>query len=192
MRESFHWRENQTSVCGMHGIDQTRTFVPLQLAILTVSDTRTQATDGSGDELARLASSAGHLIVARTILPDNRIGLAHQLREWVQNTAIDVVLLTGGTGVTGRDVTPEAVRDVIDKEIPGFGELFRMLSYESIGTSTIQSRALGGVAGSTYIFAMPGSTSACREAWAKILHFQLDIRHRPCNFAELIPRLAER
>jgi molybdopterin adenylyltransferase len=176
----------------MFGIDPTLTFVPLRIAVLTVSDSRTLATDTSGGLLVQLLEAAGHLLAARTILPDDQHSLEQQLRMWIQDPAVEVVLLTGGTGVTGRDVTPEGLRAVMDKEIPGFGELFRMLSYADIGTSTIQSRALAGVAGSTYLFALPGSTGACRDGWSKILVHQLDSRHRPCNFAELIPRLSER
>jgi molybdopterin adenylyltransferase len=176
----------------MFGIDPALTFIPLHIAVLTVSDSRTLATDTSGGLLVTALETAGHVLAARAILPDAQDVLEQQLRAWVAEPAIEVVLLTGGTGVTGRDVTPEAMRAVIDKEIPGFGELFRMLSYADIGTSTIQSRALAGVAGSTYLFALPGSTGACRDGWTKILVHQLDSRHRPCNFADLIPRLNER
>jgi len=175
----------------MPGIDPDRAFEPLRVAVLTVSDTRTRDDDTSGQTLVDRAIDAGHEVVARRILPDARGAIADQLRRWVKEGTADVILTTGGTGVTARDVTPEAVRDVIDKEIPGFGELFRFLSYETIGTSTIQSRAMGGVAGATYIFALPGSTGACRDAWDEILVHQLDSRFRPCNFAELAPRLVE-
>ena len=175
----------------MVGIDETRTFKPLKLAILTVSDSRTRENDTSGDTLQSLAEAAGHEIVHRTIITDNRILISDQLVAWAADPEVDVILTTGGTGLTGRDVTPEAIRDVMEKEIEGFGELFRMISYKIIGTSTIQSRAMGALVRSTYVFALPGSTSACKDGWNGILKDQLDSRHRPCNFAELIPRLAE-
>lgn len=176
----------------MHGIDTSLPFRPVQVAILTVSDTRTLETDTSGKTLADRATAAGHHVVARTIVPDERERIADTLRAFVADPRVDVVIATGGTGVTGRDVTPEAFRDVIEKEIPGFGELFRQLSYASIGTSTMQSRAMGGVAAGTYMFALPGSSGACRDAWDQILVFQLDSRYRPCNLVELMPRLRER
>lgn len=169
-----------------------RPFLPVRIAILTVSDTRAPETDRSGDTLDERARSAGHTVARRDIVKDDEGAIERTLRAWVADDAIDVVLLTGGTGVTGRDVTPEAVRRVIEKEIPGFGELFRWLSYAKIKTSTIQSRALAGVAGGTYIFALPGSPGACRDAWDDILVHQLDNRTRPCNFVELMPRLTER
>ncbi|HCH64495.1 MAG: molybdenum cofactor biosynthesis protein B [Deltaproteobacteria bacterium] len=175
----------------MPGIDASRPFVPVNIAILTVSDTRTSADDRSGDTLANLASSAGHTIIARRIVRDDQADIVAALRAWLHDETVDVVLSTGGTGVTGRDVTPEAFHSVYEKEIPGFGELFRQLSYQTIGTSTIQSRATGGVANGTYLFALPGSTSACRDAWNGILVHQLDYRHRPCNFVEIMPRLRE-
>ncbi len=175
----------------MNGVDERLPFIPVNIAILTVSDSRTEKTDTSGALLAERALEAGHKVVAKLIVPDDQRTIAKHLSEWIANPAIDIVLTTGGTGVTGRDVTPEAVREVIEKEIPGFGELFRHLSYRHIGTSTIQSRALAGVANATYVFALPGSTSACRDAWDEILKFQLDARHRPCNFVELLPRLKE-
>ena len=174
----------------MAGIDESRTFKPLNLAILTVSDTRTRENDTSGDTLQSLAEQAGHKVIAREILTDNRILISDQIVAWAANAEVDVVLTTGGTGLTARDVTPEAIRDVMETEIEGFGELFRMLSYKIIGTSTIQSRALGALVRGTYVFALPGSTSACKDGWNGILKDQLDSRHRPCNFAELIPRLA--
>ena len=174
----------------MAGIDESRTFRPLNLAVLTVSDTRTRENDTSGDTLQALAEEAGHKVIAREILTDNRILISDQIVAWSANSEVDVVLTTGGTGLTARDVTPEAIRDVMEKEIEGFGELFRMLSYKVIGTSTIQSRALGALVRGTYVFALPGSTSACKDGWNGILKDQLDSRHRPCNFAELIPRLA--
>jgi molybdenum cofactor biosynthesis protein B len=172
-------------------LDQTRPFLPVNIALLTVSDTRSEAEDRSGRTLAELAGAAGHRIVARRIVRDEREAITAQLREWIADPQVDVVIATGGTGVTGRDVTPEAFHSVYEKEIAGFGELFRWLSYDKIGTSTIQSRATAGVAGGTYLFALPGSPSACRDAWEGILVHQLDNRFRPCNFVELMPRLQE-
>lgn len=168
-----------------------RAFAPVNIAVLTVSDSRTLATDKSGDVLQQRLTGAGHVLAARTIVPDDQSCIIDQLRNWIADSTIDVVLATGGTGVTGRDVTPEAVAAVAEKQIPGFGELFRWLSYQKIGTSTVQSRATAAVAGGTYIFALPGSPGACKDAWDGILADQLDIRHRPCNFVELIPRLRE-
>jgi len=175
----------------MAKIDESRPFLPVSIAVLTVSDTRTPADDKSGDTLADRIRGAGHDVAARAIVRDDIAAIAAQLRTWIADPAIDVVISTGGTGVTGRDVTPEAFQGVYEKEIPGFGELFRMLSYEKVGTSTIQSRATAGVAGGTYLFALPGSPSACRDAWDGILQYQLDNRHRPCNLVELMPRLTE-
>lgn len=175
----------------MPRLDETRPFLAVSIALLTVSDTRSAAEDRSGDTLAALIGAAGHRIVRRTILRDDRDAITALLREWIADPAVDVVIATGGTGVTGRDVTPEAFHAVYEKEIPGFGELFRMLSYRKVGTSTIQSRATAGVAGGTYLFALPGSPGACRDAWEGILVHQLDNRHRPCNFVELMPRLEE-
>ena len=172
-------------------LDQTRPFLPVNIALLTVSDTRGVAQDRSGDTLAELASGAGHRVAARQIVRDDRDAIVVQLRAWIVDPQIDVVISTGGTGVTGRDVTPEAFHQVYEKEIAGFGELFRWLSYAKIGTSTIQSRATAGVAGGTYLFALPGSPGACRDAWEDILLHQLDNRFRPCNFVELMPRLQE-
>jgi molybdenum cofactor biosynthesis protein B len=172
-------------------IDPSRPFLPVNIALLTVSDTRSAADDRSGNTLAEMATAAGHLIAARRIVRDELSEIAGQLRTWIANAEIDVVIATGGTGVTGRDVTPEAFHSVYEKEIAGFGELFRWLSYDKIGTSTIQSRATAGVAGGTYLFALPGSPSACRDAWDGILVHQLDNRFRPCNFVELMPRLQE-
>jgi molybdenum cofactor biosynthesis protein B len=172
-------------------LDDTRPFLPVNIALLTVSDTRSAADDRSGNTLAELANAAGHKIAVRRIVRDEFEAIAEQLRDWIVDPDIDVVIATGGTGVTGRDVTPEAFLSVYDKEIAGFGELFRWLSYEKIGTSTIQSRATGGVAGGTYLFALPGSPGACRDAWEGILVHQLDNRFRPCNFVELMPRLQE-
>ncbi len=175
----------------MYGIDEKLAFVPVNIAVMTVSDTRTPATDKSGDTLASRIAEAGHRLATRTIVKDDADAIRAQLRAWIADPGIDVVLATGGTGVTGRDVTPEAFQSVYEKEIAGFGELFRMLSYQKIGTSTIQSRASAGVAGGTYLFALPGSPGACRDAWDDILRWQLDIRHKPCNFVELFPRLQE-
>lgn len=175
----------------MPGIDHSRAFMPLNIAILTVSDTRTSEDDKSGDTLKQRAETAGHRVIRREIVPDDLERLQDTLNGWIDAADIDVILTTGGTGVTGRDITPEAVESVGDKHIPGFGELFRWLSYKLISTSTIQSRATAVVARGTYIFALPGSPGACRDAWDGILADQLDIRHRPCNFAELIPRLEE-
>ncbi len=172
-------------------IDETRPFLPVNIALLTVSDTRTAADDRSGNTLAELATAAGHRIAARQIVRDDVDAITGQLRAWIADPQIDVVIATGGTGVTGRDVTPEAFHSVYEKEIAGFGELFRWLSYAKIGTSTIQSRATAGVAGGTYLFALPGSPGACRDAWEDILLHQLDNRFRPCNFVELMPRLQE-
>jgi molybdopterin adenylyltransferase len=172
-------------------LDQTRPFLPVNIAILTVSDTRDASQDRSGDTLADLATSAGHRVAARKIVRDDREAIVAQLRHWIADAQIDVVISTGGTGVTGRDVTPEAFHSVYEKEIAGFGELFRWQSYDKIGTSTIQSRATAGVAGGTYLFALPGSPGACRDAWEGILVHQLDNRFRPCNFVELMPRLQE-
>ena len=175
----------------MPRIDENRPFLPVNIAVLTVSDTRSEADDKSGDTLAELIAGAGHRVAARRIVKDDRAAIAAQLRSWIADPAIDVVIATGGTGVTGRDVTPEAYRRVLDKEIEGFGELFRWISFAKIGTSTMQSRALGGVAAGTYLFALPGSTGAVKDGWDEILRFQLDSRHRPCNLAELMPRLQE-
>ena len=172
-------------------LDDNRPFLPVNIALLTVSDTRTATDDRSGNTLAELAAAAGHKIAVRRIVRDEFEAIAEQLRDWIVDPDIDVVIATGGTGVTGRDVTPEAFLSVYDKEIAGFGELFRWLSYDKIGTSTIQSRATGGVAGGTYLFALPGSPGACRDAWEGILVHQLDNRFRPCNFVELMPRLQE-
>lgn len=165
--------------------------MPLRIAVMTVSDTRTEETDRSGALLAQLLSEAGHTLAAKCIVKDDEESLRVQLEAWIADPQVEVVLATGGTGVTGRDITPEAFHSVYEKEIPGFGELFRMLSYEKIGASTIQSRATAGVANGTYLFALPGSTGACRDAWEGILQSQLDIRTRPCNFAQLLPRLKE-
>jgi molybdopterin adenylyltransferase len=173
-------------------IDETRSFLPIRIAVLTVSDTRTLADDRSGDTLAERIAAAGHTVADRVILKDDVPALVAQLNLWIDQRDIDAVISTGGTGVTGRDVTPEAMALVWDKEIPGFGELFRWISFQSIGTSTVQSRATAGVARGVYLFALPGSTGAVKDGWDKILKDQLDSRHRPCNFVELMPRLLER
>jgi molybdenum cofactor biosynthesis protein B len=165
--------------------------LPVRIALLTVSDTRRPETDKSGDTLAARIAEAGHHLVARALLPDERDLIAAQLRAWAADPGIDVAISTGGTGLTGRDVTVEAHRDVYDKEIEAFGPLFALVSWETIGTSALQSRATGGVANGTYLFALPGSPGACRDAWDKLLRPQLDARHRPCNFVEIMPRLGE-
>lgn len=173
-------------------IDVTRPFLPVRIAILTVSDSRTLADDRSGDALVERLTAAGHILAAREILKDDTDLIVPLFHRWIEDPAIDAIITTGGTGVTGRDVTPEALAMVWDKEIPGFGELFRWLSFQTIGTSTIQSRATAGVARGTYIFCLPGSTGAVKDGWDGILATQLDNRHRPCNFVELMPRLKER
>ncbi|MBV9558475.1 MAG: molybdenum cofactor biosynthesis protein B [Pseudolabrys sp.] len=173
-------------------IDESREFLPVRIAVLTVSDTRGPAEDKSGDTLVERLAAAGHVLADRAIERDDLDAIVERLATWIADPAIDVVLSTGGTGVTGRDVTPEAVEAVAEKMIPGFGELFRWQSYATIGTSTIQSRACACVAGGTYVFALPGSTGAVKDAWDGILRDQLDSRFRPCNFVELMPRLTER
>jgi molybdopterin adenylyltransferase len=175
----------------MPKIDESRPFLAVNIAVLTVSDTRREADDKSGQTLADLITAAGHRVAERRIVKDDKAAIVAQLRTWIADPDIDVVISTGGTGVTGRDVTPEAFQSVYDKEIAGFGELFRWLSYQKVGTSTIQSRATAGVAGGTYLFALPGSPGACRDGWDDIIKHQLDNRHRPCNLVELIPRLQE-
>ena len=169
-----------------------RDFIPLEIAVLTISDTRTEETDKSGALLAARVRDAGHQLAEKRIVTDDIYQIRAVLSEWIANPAVQAVLTTGGTGVTGRDGTPEAIRPLLDKEIPGFGEIFRVLSYEDIKTSTLQSRALAGVANATYVFCMPGSSGACRDAWDKIIVAQLDYRTRPCNLVELMPRLLER
>jgi molybdenum cofactor biosynthesis protein B len=172
-------------------IDESRAFLPTNIAIITVSDTRDASNDTSGDALEKRIIESGHKLIDRKIIRDDADLIESQLRAWIADKNIDVVITTGGTGITGRDVTPEAFDRVLDKTIEGFGELFRMLSYQKIGTSTIQSRAIGGVAGGTYLFALPGSTGAVKDGWDDILKYQLDSRHRPCNLVELMPRLLE-
>lgn len=173
-------------------IDDSITFRSVNIALATISDTRMPADDKSGDTLAARIEAAGHRLAARTILKDDAKAIVEQLSGWIHDPEIDCVITTGGTGVTGRDVTPEAFASICEKDIPGFGELFRMLSYRTIGTSTVQSRACAGVANGTYLFALPGSTGAVKDGWDGILKDQLDVRHQPCNFVELMPRLMER
>jgi molybdenum cofactor biosynthesis protein B len=175
----------------MSRIDESLPFHPVRIAVLTVSDTRTPETDRSGDTLVERLFGAGHLLAARGIVEDDRATIAAQLRAWIADPAVDAILTTGGTGLTGRDVTVEAHRDVYEKEIEAFGTVFTIVSMQKIGTSAVQSRACGGVAGGTYLFALPGSPGACRDAWDEILRFQFDSRHRPCNFVEIMPRLEE-
>lgn len=172
--------------------EESRPFVPVTIAVMTVSDTRDASTDKSGDILAARLSDAGHKLADRAIVKDEVSAIVEQLKLWIADKEIDAVISTGGTGLTGRDVTPEAFKSVYEKEIEGFGELFRLISYEIIGTSTVQSRATGGVAGGTFLFALPGSPSACKDGWDRILKDQLDYRFKPCNFVELMPRLQER
>jgi molybdenum cofactor biosynthesis protein B len=172
-------------------IDPTQTFMAVRIAVLTVSDTRKTKNDRSGDVLAGRIKDAGHTLAARNIVPDDRQTIANVLREWCADASIDAILSTGGTGLTGRDVTVEAHRDVYEKEIDAFGTVFTHVSLAKIGTSAVQSRACGGVANGTYLFALPGSPGACKDAWDEILAPQFDIRHRPCNFVEIMPRLVE-
>ena len=169
-----------------------RDFIPLHLCVLTVSDTRTAADDTSGDYLVQALAAAGHRLGGRALLPDDRYRLRAQVSQWIADDGVDGILVTGGTGFTGRDSTPEALLPLLDKEMPGFGELFRSISFDEIGTSTLQSRAFAGLANGTFVFALPGSTSACRTAWERIIQAQLDARTRPCNLATLRPRLRER
>jgi molybdenum cofactor biosynthesis protein B len=172
-------------------IDKSITFVPVNIAILTVSDSRKADDDRSGDLLVGRVQEDGHNLAGRAIVTDDFDAITKKLASWVEDKAVDVIVATGGTGLTGRDGTPEAFRAIFEKEIEGFGELFRYISFAKIGTSTVQSRAVAGVAGGTYLFSLPGSPSACRDGWDEILRYQLDIRHRPCNFVEIMPRLAE-
>ncbi|MEY9532972.1 molybdenum cofactor biosynthesis protein B [Sinorhizobium fredii] len=175
----------------MPGIDETRSFIPVGIAVLTVSDTRTRADDKSGDTLEARIREAGHRLEARTIVRDDRQEIYAQVKAWTLDASIDVVITTGGTGFTGRDVTPEALEPLFEKRMDGFSEVFHRISYDKIGTSTIQSRATGGVANATFIFVLPGSPGACQDAWDEILKQQLDYRHMPCNFVEIMPRLDE-
>ena len=172
-------------------LDENISFVPIGIAVMTISDSRTPADDKSGDLLVGRVKDAGHHLITRSIVQDDISDIQKMMQTWIADPSIDAVITTGGTGVTGRDVTPEALRGIFDKEIEGFGEMFRWLSYAKIGTSALQSRAIGGVAGGTYIFALPGSPSACKDGWDDILKWQLDIRHQPCNFVEIMPRLTE-
>lgn len=174
-----------------HRIDESIAFVPVRIAVMTVSDTRDETNDTSGDTLAGRIKDAGHILAARAIIIDDQAAITAQLRAWIANPEIDAVISTGGTGLTGRDVTVEAFRSVFEKEIDGFSVIFHLISYETIGTSTLQSRACAGVAHGTYLFALPGSTGAVKDAWDGILKWQLDIRHRPCNFVGIMPRLEE-
>jgi len=176
----------------MAKIDSNREFIPVHIAVLTVSDSRTIEDDKSGRTLVERIEGAGHVVQDRDIVKDEQPLIIERLNKWIDDPEVDVVIATGGTGVTGRDITPEAFQAVYEKEIPGFGELFRMLSYAKIKTSTIQSRATGGVTRGTYLFAVPGSPGACRDAWDDILSEQLNSQHRPCNFVELMPRLTEK
>ncbi len=169
----------------------SRDFIPVRIAVLTVSDTRALADDRSGDTLVKRLETAGHVLAARDIVKDDRAAIAERLRSWSLDPEIDVVISTGGTGLTGRDVSVEAHRDVYEKEIDAFATIFALVSYGKIGTSAVQSRATGGIANGTYLFALPGSTGACRDAWDEILAPQLDYRHPPCNFVEIFPRLDE-
>ena len=175
----------------MSRIDENREFIAVRIAVLTVSDTRSMADDRSGDTLVERLTGAGHQLAARAIVQDERADIAAQLRTWCADPEIDVILSTGGTGLTGRDVTVEAHRDVYEKEIEAFGTVFTLISMQKIGTSAVQSRACGGVAMGTYLFALPGSPGGCRDAWDEILRWQLDYRHRPCNFVEIFLRLEE-
>lgn len=172
-------------------LSSERDFVPVRIAVLTVSDTRDLAQDRSGDTLVERLTGAGHVLAARSIVRDECAEIAAQLRAWIADAGVDVVISTGGTGLTGRDVTVEAHGDVYEKEIPAFGTIFTLVSHAKIGTSAVQSRACAGVAGGTYLFALPGSPGACRDAWDEILVHQLDYRHLPCNFVEILPRLEE-
>jgi molybdenum cofactor biosynthesis protein B len=175
----------------MARLDESKDFIPLNIAVLTVSDTRTRADDKSGDTLVGRLEAAGHRLAERGIVPDDVEAIRACLRGWIADKGVDVIITTGGTGFTGRDVTPEAVEPLFEKRMDGFSVLFHHISIPKIGTSTIQSRATAGVAGATYIFCLPGSPGACRDAWDGILAAQLDYRHRPCNFVEIMPRLDE-
>jgi molybdenum cofactor biosynthesis protein B len=175
----------------MNRIDETRPFIPIRIAVLTVSDTRTKKTDKSGPLLVSMIAEAGHEVAERAVVEDDPKAIRKKVKSWIKDPQVDVVITTGGTGFTGRDVTPEAVKPLFEKEIDGFSALFHMLSYQKVGTSTVQSRACGGLARGTYIFCVPGSPGACEDAWNGILKAQLDNRHRPCSFIEIMPRLQE-
>jgi molybdenum cofactor biosynthesis protein B len=174
-----------------HRLDEGIAFIPVRIALLTVSDSRDRSNDVSGDTLAARIKGAGHVLAARAIVPDDRARIEAQLKAWIDDSEVDAVISTGGTGLTGRDVTVEAFKSLFEKEIDGFSTLFHQLSYEKVGTSTIQSRACAGVAKGTYLFALPGSPGAVKDGWDGILKWQLDIRYRPCNFVEIMPRLEE-
>jgi molybdopterin adenylyltransferase len=175
----------------MAGLDPTRSFIPLSIAVLTVSDTRSLTEDRSGNVLVERLEKAGHSLGDRAVVTDDIEAIQAKVKAWIANPAIDVVITTGGTGFTGRDVTPDAIEPLFEKRMDGFSAVFHRISFDKIGTSTIQSRATGGVAGATYIFVLPGSPGACKDAWDGILEAQLDYRHRPCNFVEIMPRLDE-
>ena len=175
----------------MHRLDESRPFIPVRIAVLTVSDTRTQKTDKSGPLLFSMIEQAGHTVAGHAVVEDDVKAIRKQVKRWIKDPDVDVVITTGGTGFTGRDVTPEAIKPLFEKEIDGFAVLFHMVSYDTVGTSTVQSRACGGLAGGTYIFCLPGSPGACEDAWNGILKHQLDNRHRPCSFIEVMPRLQE-
>ena len=175
----------------MPRIDETRPFIPVRIAVLTVSDTRDLASDKSGATLEQMLLADGHTLAERAIVTDDIPAIRAKVQGWIDDPKVDVVITTGGTGFTGRDVTPEAIKPLFEKEIDGFSTVFHLISYEKIATSTIQSRACGGVARGTYIFCLPGSPGACKDAWNGILKWQLDNRHRPCNFVEIMPRLEE-
>ena len=175
----------------MNRIDDTKPFKPVNIAVLTVSDTRTLETDKSGDTLVERIARDGHVLVDRAIVTDDIARIRAQVKKWIDDPKVEVVISTGGTGVTGRDVTPEAMEGLYEKRIEGFGETFRWISFQKIGTSTMQSRAIAGVANATYIFALPGSTGACKDGWDKVLSLELDSRHRPCSLAGQVPRLRD-
>mgnify|MGYP001553066662 FL=1 len=175
----------------MSRIDESIKFIPVRIAVLTVSDTRDASNDTSGDTLAKRIEEAGHILAARTLLRDDATQIRAQLQTWIDDPQIDAIITTGGTGLTGRDVTVEAMKPLFEKEIDGFSVVFHQISYAKIGTSTLQSRACAGVAKGTYLFALPGSTGAVKDGWDGILKYQLDIRHKPCNFVEIMPRLEE-
>ncbi|MBL6642601.1 molybdenum cofactor biosynthesis protein B [Alphaproteobacteria bacterium] len=175
----------------MHGINESLAFVPVSIAVMTVSDTRTPDTDSSGDILAQRVQDAGHNLVARTIVTDDKEKIAAQMKSWIAAPEIDVVISTGGTGLTGRDTTPEAITPLFEKTIEGFSVIFHQVSFQSVGLSTLQSRAIAGLANNTFIFALPGSNGAVKDGWDKVISFQLDSRHKPCNLVELMPRLSE-
>jgi molybdenum cofactor biosynthesis protein B len=175
----------------MHGINESLAFVPVRIAVMTVSDTRTADTDTSGDILAQRAQDAGHTLAARAIVTDDKEKIAAQVQSWIDAPDIDVVISTGGTGLTGRDTTPEAITPLFEKTIEGFSVIFHQVSFQSVGLSTLQSRAIAGLANNTFIFALPGSNGAVKDGWDKVISFQLDSRHKPCNLVELMPRLSE-